>query len=903
MEYAGRWAGINTALSFGAATSNLPDQNGTGSGFVPVSGADSRFTDGSTLLDVSIATCGTDNLSVGSREAPRTANEWLVYLYRNGQNRTASAMAGLFKTVAAVFAIPSDNQPPKVATPIPDRRAAIGAAFQYTFAASTFSDPDGDVLTYTATLSDGNALPVWLSFNRTTRTFNGTPPSDSTSTFAIQVTASDGQATASDVFNLAVSNPTGPTELITWSTEAAPHPYRVSEGQGVPLNGKLYVFGGFDIQKNCCTPTDRVYVFDPTANTWTRLAPMPAMNNTGRGGVTHSGFATDGTDIYFAGGYTSNSAGTGQLYGTKEVWKYTVATNTYTRLPDLPNIRSAGQLEYLNGRLHYIGGTNVTRTSDVGGHYVLSLDDLATGWTTLATVPNPRHHAGSVVHNGKIYYIGGQHGHDQALVTEDDVHAYDPATNTWALVAIMPRPRGHIAEATFVWGDQIFILGGEIAHGNHVKDAVAYNPVTNKWTTFTSFPVTRSSGVAYHVNGVIYYTTGSWSSLTYKGIVSPAPVQELSFSPNVLHYTVAQGLSVTPQSTRLSATDGTPAITLTKSTGTDWLTLPAAALDSLTVGPVQINTDNLTPGNYSALVTATATGYTSSTLQINLTVTEPPVPTVNLKVNFQDAATAQVPADFIKDAGLPYGERGNGYTYGWVTQSSLATNSHVPMDFSADARNRKRVGISLEQNTFMHIQLTDAFPTRANQERGAWEIAVPNGTYQVTAMVGDQAYDSRNRINVEGAVLINNFRGSASKAYEQKSGQFNVTDGALTIDAVGGYNTKINSVYVQSVNVEEPTSILALNTQNLPGQVNRLQAYPNPVLDYVNIDFTAPVTGSVKLNLYNASGEEIAAVYEGEAEAEKTYTFTYRVGSLKKGVYYLNLSTDKTFHTTKLVIR
>ena len=38
-----------------------------------------------------------------------------------------------------------------------------------------FSDPEGDSLNDTATLSDGAALPSWLSFAATTRTFSGTP--------------------------------------------------------------------------------------------------------------------------------------------------------------------------------------------------------------------------------------------------------------------------------------------------------------------------------------------------------------------------------------------------------------------------------------------------------------------------------------------------------------------------------------------------------------------------------------------------------------------------------------------------------------------------------------------------------------------------------------------------------
>src|SRR5688572_24331619 len=131
---------------------------------------------------------------------------------------------------------------------------------------------------------------------------------------------------------------------ITWST-ASSHPYNINEAQGEVVNGKLYSFGGFDSRKSCCTPTKRAFVFDPLANTWSAIADLPYIpNGTNFGGVTHAGITTNGTDIFFAGGYTSNSAGTGQIFGTKQVWKYIVLQNSYIRLPDLPVSISAGQL-------------------------------------------------------------------------------------------------------------------------------------------------------------------------------------------------------------------------------------------------------------------------------------------------------------------------------------------------------------------------------------------------------------------------------------------------------------------------------------------------------------------------------------------------------------------------------
>ncbi len=47
---------------------------------------------------------------------------------------------------------------------------------QYVVSATAFTDPDGDVLTYSATQSSGAALPSWLTFDPATRTFTGIPP-------------------------------------------------------------------------------------------------------------------------------------------------------------------------------------------------------------------------------------------------------------------------------------------------------------------------------------------------------------------------------------------------------------------------------------------------------------------------------------------------------------------------------------------------------------------------------------------------------------------------------------------------------------------------------------------------------------------------------------------------------
>ena len=103
----------------------------------------------------------------------------------------------------------SANNAPTVATEIPDRTATADAAFSYAFPADTFTDADGDTLTYTATKSDDSALPAWLSFAAATRTFSGTPQATDVETVSVKVTASDGTdsvtESVSDTFDIVVN--------------------------------------------------------------------------------------------------------------------------------------------------------------------------------------------------------------------------------------------------------------------------------------------------------------------------------------------------------------------------------------------------------------------------------------------------------------------------------------------------------------------------------------------------------------------------------------------------------------------------------------------------------------------------------------------------------------------------
>ncbi|MBD2043131.1 putative Ig domain-containing protein [Microcoleus sp. FACHB-672] len=108
------------------------------------------------------------------------------------------------------------NDDPIVATPIGDQNTLEDSVFNFTFAANTFTDPDGDALTYSATLADGEPLPAWLTFNAATRTFSGTPANGDVRTLSIDVQASDGNGgSVTETFNLGVINTNDAPTVVT----------------------------------------------------------------------------------------------------------------------------------------------------------------------------------------------------------------------------------------------------------------------------------------------------------------------------------------------------------------------------------------------------------------------------------------------------------------------------------------------------------------------------------------------------------------------------------------------------------------------------------------------------------------------------------------------------------------
>ena len=156
---------------------------------------------------------------IAATPPPRTV-VWQSRNLTSGVVQIAVRMAGLVVILEpAEFGPPPPNQPPVVAIPLADQSATVGSPFSYQFPIDRFSDPLGDVLTYSATLSSGAALPGWLTFTPATRTFSGTPASGDVGAITVRVRATDpGGLFAEDDFALTVAAAVANAEHVATAT-------------------------------------------------------------------------------------------------------------------------------------------------------------------------------------------------------------------------------------------------------------------------------------------------------------------------------------------------------------------------------------------------------------------------------------------------------------------------------------------------------------------------------------------------------------------------------------------------------------------------------------------------------------------------------------------------------------
>lgn len=215
-------------------------------------------------------------------------------------------------------------------------------------------------------------------------------------------------------------------------------------------------------------------------------------------------------------------------------------------------------------------------------------------------------------------------------------------------------------------------------------------------------------------------------------------------------------------------------------------------------------------GKTTIRATSKVEGYTTISGETTITVVAAATAYPTARFSFRPATTAgPVPTGYAVDLGEAYtAARGSG----WVTEASARSAAPTPIDATLNTRDRRldlgaTTAVEERQYTLIHLQCGNVCYLPHIKENVAWSYKVEPGKYIVTVGVGDAnqaTFDSgpsRHTVNVEGTTLISKFSATTANPFREATtpDPVTVSDGLLTVDALGGTNTKINYLMITRV--------------------------------------------------------------------------------------------------------
>jgi N-acetylneuraminic acid mutarotase len=317
---------------------------------------------------------------------------------------------------------------------------------------------------------------------------------------------------------------TAPTAANPWVT-LAPFPDGSEEVLGATANGKLYVFCGLG---PAFKPKGLVYEYDPATNAWTQKKPMALPSH-------HVAFATLDNKIYAFGGFKLPESGPPAWEPIDNVWQYDPVADSWKALAPMPVKRGAAAAAVIDGKIYVTGGvTSLSGATETSVHpsrphtvlaTVEEYDPATDTWKERRPMLVARNHHALAAVGDKLYAIGGRIG--AAFITGptnniDIVEMYDPVTDVWVGRARMPTARSAISGA--VYNGKIIIAGGEGQDQRALmafKEVEVYDPAVNRWQLAPSMPHPRH-GIAVGVIGDRFYAVSGEGQSASSGIAHSA---------------------------------------------------------------------------------------------------------------------------------------------------------------------------------------------------------------------------------------------------------------------------------------------------------------------------------------------------------------------------------------------
>ncbi len=311
----------------------------------------------------------------------------------------------------------------------------------------------------------------------------------------------------------AESGPPGPPRG-KW-IKLAPFPQPIGELLGAAVNGKLYASQGL---LPGFKPAGLVYEYDPARDAWTGKRPMPHP-------VHHAAVAALNGKMYVFGGFDLPGGPPG-WNPVSDAWEYDPSADGWRQLAPMPTARGGGVVAAVGGRLYIIGGAGpMPGASDPSIRprqpqrslgIVEEYDPTANKWRARAAMPTPCNHMGGEAVNGKIYVIGGRLSGAFIIGLPGNtnlVQAYDPAADTWVTKSPMPTPRSGLNTANL--NGIIYAAGGEAQTTSLLaafRAFEAYDPASDTWWQLAPMLLPRHEAIMAVLGNRIHIAGGSVQS-------------------------------------------------------------------------------------------------------------------------------------------------------------------------------------------------------------------------------------------------------------------------------------------------------------------------------------------------------------------------------------------------------
>jgi hypothetical protein len=240
---------------------------------------------------------------------------------------------------------------------------------------------------------------------------------------------------------------------------------------------------------------------------------------------------------------------------TAAVLEYDVGRDTWVERSPMPTARGVGGAVRVKDLIYVIGGC---RTPGTGLDVVEVYDPVRDSWRSAQPMPVPNHDFGTGVWRDSLIYVIGGGNWSSAPVAS--VCVYDPANDRWSCATPLPARMGALGagiigdtvvvttgfqesavNATFVgainpadptlivwsqgpacpgelrcrtacgvFGDELFLVGGNLIAGGVTSEVRSYNPRTNVWSRWADKPVPVANvfGIAVGADSVLYVAGG-----------------------------------------------------------------------------------------------------------------------------------------------------------------------------------------------------------------------------------------------------------------------------------------------------------------------------------------------------------------------------------------------------------